>query len=169
MFIIPSFQLLFIFTLFSIALFSDVVLNDLSRNPIAKYHNNTIIKSLTSYFNNKSILKSGVYAGLTVVIAYIFLMMLSHITTMVQFPSREVVYSKFNFNSLEKITIELSFAFLIGYVFDVLIDKFNIFGESLHDYYSVAGSGFWGAFAFVFAILTTYVVLFVLRRVLLLL
>jgi len=152
------FKLRFLITLFSVSFFSDLLLNDLSRKPLSNYHNGIIIKSLESYFKNKSLIESGIYAGITVIIAYLILMLLGNGL----FPSKDIVYRKFNnipTSTLYTLLLELFLAFILGYIIDIVIDKFNIFGDSLKLYYSIAGSGFWGAIAFVFSIIVTYFIL----------
>ena len=47
-------------------------------------------------------------------------------------------------------------AFLIGYILDILIYKFKIFGDRLNDYYKTLGAGLWGGLAFVFSIVISY-------------
>jgi len=50
----------------------------------------------------------------------------------------------------------LGIAFPLGYLFDILIEKYKVFGNTLDEYYRVAGSGFWGAVAFIISILVSY-------------
>lgn len=167
---ITKFQLLFLITLFCVSFMSDLILNDLTRSPLAKYHNGVIIKSLESYFKNKSLVESGVYASITVVVAYLCLMVLWSLLgmgmgmRMPSLPTRELVYSKLNISTLKLLFYELIAAFILGYGIDILIDKMKIFGDSLDDYYAVAGAGLWGAVAFVFSICLTYGLLRVLVR-----
>ena len=47
-------------------------------------------------------------------------------------------------------------AFPLGFIIDIIIDKFKIFGNSLDLYYKVAGAGLCGALAFVFSIIISY-------------
>jgi hypothetical protein len=148
------FSILFIIVLFCVSFISDLILNDLTRHPLNKTHNSSIIKSLETYFSDKSIIISGIYAGLTVVISYLLLIMLNLIS-----PLREAVYSKLNNKTLYKLLTELCIAFIFGYIIDVVIYKARIFGSSLDNYYFVAGAGAWGAAAFIFAIIITYVLL----------
>lgn len=157
-------QLLFIITLFCVSFVSDLVLNDLVRKPLANYHSSVIIKSLEGYFKEKSILVAGVYAGVTVVLAYVMLMLIWHTLGGRTLPAREVVYSNLTTASVAGFGYELITAFILGYAIDILIHKMGIFGTSLDNYYAVAGSGFWGALAFVFAIIITYALLRVLVK-----
>lgn len=158
------FQLIFITMLFSVAFFGDLVLNDFSRHPLSNYHENRVIKSLEPYFRDKSIIESGVYAGLTVVNAYILVMSLWFSMGLGMLPTREAVYSALNVATLKKIAIEIGLVFVLGYVIDVFIDKMRVFGDSLDTYYSVAGAGLWGALAFVFSVVASYSLLRILSR-----
>lgn len=156
---LSRFQLRFVITLFFVSFMSDLLLNDLVRKPLSNYHNSIIIKSLESYFKDKSIIQAGSFAGLTVAIAYLLLMLIWNMLGLGNIPTRELVYSKFNGNIIITLLYELFGAFILGYIIDVIIHKLNIFGSSLDNYYTIAGSGVWGATAFVFAICITYVLL----------
>lgn len=138
-------MLLFIIINFIISSFSDIILNFLSKSSIAKYNNLKIIMSLKPYFKNKSIIQSAIYAGITIVIALLIVMIISK--------SIFNFYVPKNNNDLLKFIV---IAFPLGYVADVFIDKFNIFGNELDLYYKVAGAGLWGALAFVFSIIISY-------------
>ena len=63
----------FIFINFIVGFISDIVLNDLSR---MKNIDMPIIKSLQPYFNKKSIVEAAFYAGLTVVLTLIPILIL---------------------------------------------------------------------------------------------
>ena len=52
---------------------------------------------------------------------------------------------------------KVSISFPIGYIFDVLIAKFDLFGASLQPYYKATAPGLWGAIAFEVAILVGFV------------
>jgi hypothetical protein len=60
-------------------------------------------------------------------------------------------------NNIELIKF-IGIAFPLGYVTDIIIDKLKIFGSSLNLYYKVAGVGLWGALAFVFSIIISYLI-----------
>lgn len=157
------FKLLFLITLFCVSFISDVILNDLTRKPLYDYHNGIIIKSLGQYFSNKSIVEAGLYAGLTVIVGYLLVI----IASIGKLPTTELVYSKTpSLNSIKLLGSELALAFFIGYLLDIIIDKTQLFGKSLNPYYSVAGSGLWGGTAFVVAIVITYLILWVLNYLL---
>jgi hypothetical protein len=130
--------IIFMFLNFAISFMSDIMLNYLSTNF-------NIVKSLQSYFYKQSIIKCAVDAGLTVLFALIINMIFS--------------YFLFGFGMPNNVTQLIQFcmlAFLIGYVFDILIYKFKIFGERLNVYYKTLGAGFWGGIAFVFSIVVSY-------------
>ena len=46
--------------------------------------------------------------------------------------------------------------FIFGYIADVKIEEWKIFGNDLDKYYKVAGAGFWGALALVFSVVISY-------------
>ena len=140
----------FVFINFIVSFFSDIILNDLANNKLYK-SKSKIILSLKDYFENKSIIVSGIYAGLTVIICLIITSLISKLILNFYFPNnlKELIY----FNIL---------SFLTGYIADILIDKLNIFGSSLYKYYKIAGAGFWGAIAFIFSINTSYLINYIL-------
>ena len=137
----------FILINFIVSFLSDVFLNDLSRKPLANRHNSKVIKSLTTYFNNKSIYASGIYAGFTIIFSLIVVMSVSKLLFGFWVPSTWFELLKFSL-----------LAFPFGYIIDIAIDKLHIFGTSLDPYYKVAGAGFWGAVAFVFSIIISFIV-----------
>jgi hypothetical protein len=53
----------------------------------------------------------------------------------------------------------LILAFLIGFIVDYLIYKFQIFGDSLNDYYNLTTPGVWGGIAFIFSIIVSYFIM----------
>ena len=118
-----------LFVSFWIGFVSDIVLNYLSTKKSGK-----IIESLRPYFEKQTCLCAAIYAGLTT-------MPLVYISW------------KFGNNLIQSITL----AFVIGYIADIAIDKYKIFGDDLDDYYAVAGPGFWGGAAILFALLVTLI------------
>lgn len=130
--------IIFMFLNFAISFMSDIMLNYLSTNF-------NIVKSLQSYFYKQSIIKCAVDAGLTVLFALIINMIFSYFLFGFLMPN--------NFTNLIHFCM---LAFLIGYVIDILIYKFKIFGERLNVYYKTLGAGFWGGLAFVFSIVVSY-------------
>jgi len=139
--------IIFIIIIFIISALSDIILNFLSRNSLIKEYNLKIILSLRPYFKNKSIIKSAIYAGLTIVVALLINILISKNVLGFYIPS--------NNNELIKF---ICLAFPLGYAIDIIIDKFKIFGNELDLYYKVAGAGLWGALAFVFSIIITYLI-----------
>ena len=130
----------FIFINFIVSFLSDIILNDLSRS---SYINSPIIKSLQPYFQKKIIIEAGFYAGLTVVLTLIPILIL-----------HKYLLPIFDIPELLLLTL---LGFIIGYLVDILIEKIDIFGPSLHQYYKLAGSGFYGGLAIVFSIIVSYI------------
>ena len=130
----------FIFINFIVGFISDIVLNDLSR---IKNIDMPIIKSLRPYFQKKLIIEAGFYAGLTVVLTLIPILIL-----------HKYLLTIFDIPELLLFTL---LGFIIGYFVDILIEKLDIFGPSLHKYYKLAGSGFYGGIAIVFSIIISYI------------
>jgi len=131
-------MIIFMFLNFSISFMSDIMLNILSTNF-------NIVKSLQPYFYKQSIIKCAFDAGATVLFALVINMFFS--------------YFLFGFVVPNNVTNLLQFcmlAFLIGYILDILIYKFKIFGDRLNVYYKTLGAGFWGGLAFVFSIVISY-------------
>ena len=139
--------IIFIIIIFIISALSDIILNFLSRNSLTKKYNLKIILSLRPYFKNKSIIKSAIYAGLTIVVALLINILISKKIFGFYIPS--------NNNELIKF---ICLAFPLGYIIDIIIDKFKIFGNDLDLYYKVAGAGLWGALAFIFSIIISYII-----------
>ena len=107
--------------------------------------NSKIIDSLKPYFKNKSIVISGIYAGITICLTLLGVSLLS-----------KTIYNFHTPNNFYELLKYLLLAFPIGYIVDMGIDKFNIFGKTLVPYYKIAGAGFWGAIAFVFSIMISF-------------
>lgn len=132
---------------FFIGFISDVILNYFSRQTYVPVP--ASIKALKVYFLRSSIknslirdLVSAINAGLTIVAAIILTMSLSYL--IFQFAHPRTLTQLFRF---------LLIAFAVGYVMDVFIYKTELFGPTLNPFYKIAGAGFWGAMAFIFAIL----------------
>jgi hypothetical protein len=130
--------ILFLFLNFAISFMSDIILNDLSTNF-------NIVTSLKSYFYKQSIIKCAFDAGATILFALAINMCFSYFLFGFIIPE--------NFSNLLQFCM---LAFLIGYMLDILIYKFKIFGDRLNDYYKTLGAGFWGGLAFVFSIVISY-------------
>ena len=58
---------------------------------------------------------------------------------------------------IPEILLIILLGFIIGYLVDILIEKLDIFGTTLHHYYKLAGSGFYGGLAIVFSIIISYI------------
>ena len=130
--------IIFMFLNFAVSFASDIILNDLSTNF-------NIVKSLQSYFYKQSIIKCASDAGITILFALVINMFFS--------------YFLFGFLIPKTLTDLFYFcilAFLLGYILDILIYKFQIFGDRLNVYYKTLGAGFWGGLAFVFSIVISY-------------
>jgi len=137
--------LIFIIINFIISGISDIMLNYLSRHKLSKIHNLKIILSLKPYFRNKSVIKSAIYAGITIVIALIINILISKNIFGFCVPR--------NNNELLKF---ITISFPLGYIIDIIIYNLKIFGTELDLYYKRAGAGLWGALAFVFSIIISY-------------
>jgi len=140
--------ILFIFLNFCVAFISDVILRFLSTQNI-----NPIITSLKPYFKNKSIMYAGFLAGLTIVSALLISLSVSYLCFGFLIPSsyNEMIYF-------------LLISFILGYIIDYLIYKWQLFGKSLNQYYQLAGAGFWGALAFLFSVIISYILLYLIDK-----
>jgi len=132
----------FLFINFIVAFIADIILNDLSRKPASKLFPSKIIQSLNIYFINKSIIQAGVYAGLTVIVVLI--------------PT--IILFNLYFDLFENKLLFTIFSFITGFISDIIIDKLNIFGNTLKPFYRLAGSGFWGGLAIAFSVLISYLI-----------
>lgn len=137
--------IIFIIINFIVSALSDVSLNLLTRNSLTKDYNLKIILSLRPYFKNKSMIECAVYAGITIVVALLINMLISKKLLGFYIPHNNTELIKF-----------IGIAFPLGYVIDIIIDKLKIFGNDLDLYYKTAGAGLWGALAFVFSIIISY-------------
>ena len=136
----------FVFINSLVAMFSDIILNDLSKKPASEIHDSEIIHSINPYFKNKSIFVAGLYASITVVKIVIECMLISYFLFGFLVPSntKELYYF-------------LTIAFIVGYIADIIIEKMDIFGESLKPYYESAGAGMWGGLAISFSVIISYI------------
>jgi hypothetical protein len=131
---------------FIVSVFADITLNDLSRKPLSKYTTSPIILALRPYFQKKSIIVAGLYAGITLVMALLVSMFVSKYLQKTLVP-----------RNWRELAIFMAISFPIGYIFDVLIAKFDLFGSSLQPYYKETSPGLWGAIAFESAILVGFI------------
>jgi hypothetical protein len=139
--------IMFIIIIFIVSALSDIILNLLSRNSLSKKYNLKILLSLEPYFKNKYFIQSAIYAGITIIIALLINIFISKNIFGFYIPT--------NNNNLIKF---VAIAFPLGYIIDIIIYNFKIFGNELELYYKIAGAGLWGALAFVFSILIGYVI-----------
>ena len=139
---------LFIIINFCVAYVSDNVLNDLS-----KYSKIKAFTSLSPYFKKKSIVGAGIYAGLTVAVATIILMILYKIVFNTYLPNTK---SHHLFSSTFMVYfIFFIVAYFIGYALDVLIYRMNVFVD-LQPFYSEVGAGNGGALSFLFSLILSF-------------
>ena len=142
---------LFIIINFCVAYVSDNVLNDLS-----KYSKVKGFKSLSPYFKKNSIVGAGIYAGLTVAIATIALMILYKLVFNTYLPNTK---SHQLFSSTFMVYfIFFIIAYFIGYALDVFIYRMNIF-DNLQQFYNEIGAGNAGALSFLFSLFVSFIVL----------
>ena len=134
--------LTFVFINFIVGFISDIILNDLSRKPATLLFPSKIIQSLNIYFINKSIIQAAIYAGITVVVILI--------------PT--VLLFNMYFNVFEDKILFTGCSFIVGYIADIIIDKMNIFGNTLKPFYKLAGSGLWGGLAIAFSVIISYLI-----------
>ena len=135
----------FIVLNFLVAFFSDLVLNILSRykkSPAA-------IRALKQYFTyyNSPIL-TAVYAGFTVVSVLLITILLSFLFLGFTQP-----------HTIKQLLKFLLLAFPLGYIADIIIYKYHIFGKKLDSFYKIAGAGLGGAFSFLFSLIVSYLFL----------
>jgi hypothetical protein len=135
---------LFIIINFCVAYVSDNVLNDLS-----KYSKIKAFKTLSPYFKKKSIVGAGIYAGLTIVVATILLMILYNVIFNSYLPN--TTSFKFSSSTFMAYFIFFIIAYFIGYVLDVFIYKMNVF-DGLQLFYKEVGAGNGGALSFIFSL-----------------
>ena len=137
----------FIFINFFVGFISDLVLNILSR---IKYSPPSI-RALYTYFKHyDSAILPAIYAGLTVISVLIPVMIVSYIIFGFATPVNKTQLL---------LLILLSIPF--GYFADVIIYKYNIFGNKLDPFYEIAGAGFWGAMSLIFSIIISWQLTFV--------
>ena len=135
----------FILANFMVSAVSDIFLNYLS-------HVNSVyipkpILALKSYFKHyDDAILTAIYAGLTVIAALILTMFLS-----------KLIWGFATPVTIPKLLRFLSLAIPLGYIADVFIYKYKVFGVTLDAYYKAAGAGFYGAMAFVFSIVFSYI------------
>ena len=148
-------ELLFLLLNAKIAFFSDILLNILATKNIKfleKYSIMDSLKTLKPYFLNKSIFQAAFYALLTVIIIVGIIMKIF-----------QIYYDKYLPESNKEIFIYLVISFIVGYIGDILIYKWNIFPR-LQTYYRVVGKGLWGAIAIVFSVFMSLIYLYIIHN-----
>ena len=148
-------EILFLLLNAKIAFLSDIILNILATKRIKfleKYSFMNSLKTLKPYFENKSIFKAAFYALLTVVIIVGIIMKIF-----------QIFYDKYLPESNKEIFIYLVISFIVGYIGDILIYKWDIFPR-LKTYYRVVGKGLWGAIAIVFSVFMSLIYLYIYKN-----
>ena len=135
-------EILFLLFNAKIAFFSDIILNILSRHIKLFY-------TLKPYFENKSPIIAAFYALLTVIIIVGIIMKIF-----------QIFYDKYLPETHKEIFIYLVISFIVSYIGDILIYKWNIFPR-LKTYYRVVGKGLWGAIAIVFSVFMGLIYLYI--------
>ena len=135
----------FVFVNFVVSVVADIFLNDIANPPQPFPFKSKIVDSLIPYFKNKSIIVSGVYAGITICLTLVGVSLLS-----------KAIFGFYVPSVSKELMMFSVLAFPIGFAVDIAIDKLKIFGDSLDLYYEIAGAGFWGAAAFITSIVTSY-------------
>ena len=133
----------FLFINFMVSFISDIILRDIA----SVSEPTTIIGSLQPYFRERTVIGAGIYAGITIVIATLFVSIITLHTFLFSVPY-----------TYKTLGLYMIIAYVAGYIIDVIIDKTNLFGPTLRPFYKKAKSGHWGAIAFVFSILVSYII-----------
>ena len=129
------------FFIFMVACFSDIILNYISHQSWSPQ----TIRTLKQYFDKHGPILSSIYAGLTVLVVLLFTTLLSYALLGYGIPK-----------TINQLYTFLLLAFPIGYISDIIINRYKIFGTDLDAYYNIAGEGFWGGLSFIFAIIIGY-------------
>ena len=134
----------FYFINFMVSFISDIILNDISTLKLTGILTN--ITALLPYFKKKFIIEAAFYAGLTIIVALVPISVITHYMFNFKYPT--------NYKQLQKYVF---ISFLVGYILDILIEKLDIFGDTLKPFFDAAGAGLWGAIALVFSIVVSYI------------
>jgi len=148
-------EILFLLLNAKIAFLSDILLNILATKKIKileKYSFMDSLKTLKPYFLNKSMFQAAIYALLTVIIIVGIIMKIF-----------QIFYDKYLPESSKEIFIYLVISFIVGYVGDILIYKWDIFPR-LKTYYRFVGKGLWGAIAIVFSVFMSLIYLYIIHN-----
>ena len=140
------YSLYFIGFNFIVAFFSDLMLNFPS---LERSLSPPSIKALRPYFNyQNNAIVAGFYAGATIVATLIPTMAISMYYLGMLYPK-----------TLYSLILFLCIATPLGFLADFIIYQFQLFGTSLNKYYHIAGVGLWGAIAFVFSIVISFLLM----------
>jgi hypothetical protein len=136
---------LFAATLFAVGFLSDMVLHLVHKQ---------WVPSLAPYFQGQGYIKPALVAGLTLVVALAPTLFLSHVLFGRYMPN----------NNIKDLSWFLLLAAAVGAAMDWLIYKGRVFGSRLVLYYKTLGAGFWGAAAYVFALIISLVIINIIKR-----
>lgn len=145
-----SHVILFGIYLFIISLISDIVIHYFAIQP----HANIILKSLRPYYNAYGNILSPLLAAITVVVVFI-----------IQIFTWYVIFSHLFPTSYIQTWIFMGMAVIYGYVADVFIDKFHVFGNTLEKYYAIPGAHVWGILAYLFALIGAFTMMWSIDKV----
>ncbi|MBP02780.1 MAG: hypothetical protein CMM25_08235 [Rhodospirillaceae bacterium] len=118
--------------LFFVGVFADIFLNVASRWEFAP----SSIKALLPYFDAHCAAVAAIYAGITTAIV----------------GALGIALSRFFLGNNSGLVSEICASFVAGFIADILIEKFQIFGPSLQPFFDEAGAGPWGGIAIAFAV-----------------
>ena len=127
---------------FFLAFLSDIILNDLSKRRITD-----TITALRPYFRNHSILIAALYTSITVLLSILVVSLILYKLLNVTHPT-----------NLKEICYFAILSFCVGFIVDILINKLNIFGSTLKQYYLIAGAGKWGGITVMFSVILSYII-----------
>lgn len=137
----------FILANFFVSAVSDLFLNYISQ--VKTMQMPKPIVALRTYFKHyDNAFLTAVYAGITVVTILLLTMFINNFIWGFTTPLRIPQLLRF-----------LSLAIPLGYIADILIYKYKVFGKTLDPYYKAAGAGFYGALAFAVSIFISYIII----------
>ena len=145
-----SYMVGFVVWLFVISLISDIILHYLAIQP----HANTLLKSLRPYYKAYGHILSPLFAAITVVVVFL-----------IQISTWYAIYSHPFPTSYIQTWIFMGMAVLYGYVADVFIYKFQVFGNTLEKYYAIPGAHVWGILAYLFALIGAFTMMWIIHTI----
>ena len=140
----------FILINFIVSVISDIFIQYFTYLPNA----NARLKSLKPYYKSYGKRKAIILAGLTVCTLLVIHLLLFKIIFGVYLPTR----------STKLIMYFIISSFILGYITDYIINTQHIFGHSLDKYYKIKYAYVWGMMAYVFSIIISYNILFILLK-----